>query len=142
MMQHKTENVSDFFRRYKETAWLKDPNGMIELYDDSVSIFDMWGKGFINGRAEWAVEITNWLTSLQEEKVNVIFDMIDIKESGHVAFASAIIQFQAISADNQIIRSMKNRISLGFTKKEGVWKVKHQHTSAPIDADLKAILDI
>ena len=86
--------------------------------------------------------ITNWLTSLKEERVNVNFEMIEIQENENIAFASALIQFQAISADDKIIRSMKNRISLGFVKKDGCWKVKHQHTSAPIDSNLKAILDI
>jgi ketosteroid isomerase-like protein len=136
------ENISDFFRYYKETAWEKNVNGMVGLYDDNVLIFDMWHKGFVKGLEEWTMVITEWLTSLKEEKVNVSFDMIEIQESGDVAFASALIQFQAIGIDGRVIRSMKNRISLGFEKKAGFWKVKHQHTSAPIDSNLMAILDL
>jgi ketosteroid isomerase-like protein len=141
-MQNNLENVADFFPRYKKAAWEKNVNDMINLYDSDVLIFDMWGKGFVGGIAEWSKVINDWLTSLKEEEVNVIFDMIQIQESDNIAFASALIQFQALSADNQIMRSMKNRISLGFVKKDGLWKVKHQHTSAPIDSNLKAILDI
>src|SRR4051812_42980388 len=115
-MQDTIENVADFFHRYKEAAWEKNISDMIALYADDVMIFDMWGKGFVGGLAEWSHVITDWLTSLKEEKVNVIFDMIQIQESEHIAFANALIQYQAISADNQIMRSMKNRMSLGFIK--------------------------
>lgn len=68
--------------------------------------------------------------------------MIEIQESDNIAFASALIHFEAISPDHHVLGSMKNRISLGFVKTDGFWKVKHQHTSAPIDSNLSAILDI
>jgi ketosteroid isomerase-like protein len=141
-MQNSIENIADFFHAYKKAAWDRNVSGMINLYDHDVLVFDMWGKGFIAGITEWTHAITDWLTSLKDEKVNVNFEMIQIQESESVGFATALIQFQAISVDNEIVRSMKNRISLGFVKKDGVWKVKHQHTSAPIDSNLKAILDV
>ena len=142
-MQNCIENISDFFSCYKKAAWEKDINDMINLYDDRVIIFDMWGvKGFSSGLKEWSFIITDWLTSLKEEKVNVTFDMIEIQEGENIAFASALIQFQAISTNHSVLRSMKNRISLGFVRTDGFWKVKHQHTSAPIDSTLKAILDL
>jgi len=135
-------NINEFFSKYKEAAWEQKTVDMINLYRDDVIIFDMWGNGFLYGLKDWASIITNWLTSLKEEKVKVVFEMIEIEESENLAFASALIQFQAISINNSVVRSMKNRISLGFVKTEGLWKVKHQHTSAPIDSNLKAILDI
>lgn len=141
-MQNGSKNISDFFQSYQETAFEKDVPGMISLYHDDVVVFDMWDKGFILGLKEWSSTITDWLTSLKNEKVKVRFEMIDIYEGEHVGFANAIIQFQAIATDDSVQRSMKNRVSLGFVKIDGLWKVKHQHTSAPIDSNLKAILDI
>lgn len=136
-------NVSDFFSCYKKAAWDKDISGMIALYDETVTIFDMWGdKGFCSGLVDWSVEITDWLSSLGDEKVEVSFEMIEIQESEPIAFASALIQFQAISTNKEVLRSMKNRITLDFVKVEDLWKVRHQHISAPIDSDLSAILDI
>ncbi len=142
-MQNCIENVSDFFMCYKKAAWDKNVDVMVNLYHDKVLIFDMWGiQGFSSGLKEWSVIVMNWLTSLKEEKVNVTFDMIEINEGDNIAFASALIKYEAISTEHIVLRSMRNRISLGFVKTDGFWKVKHQHTSAPIDSDLKAILDI
>lgn len=134
------EQVSDFFPLYKNFAWEKNSEGMIKLHDENVVVFDMWNKGHYSGLTEWSAIIKQWLGSLGDERVNVIFEMIKIQQGEEVSFASAIIQYQAISTDNKIIRSMRNRITLGFTKTGNSWKVVHQHTSAPIDSDLRAIL--
>lgn len=135
------KKIQDYFTIYKQSAWEKDTESMIGLYDDNVVIFDMWQEGYQTGLAEWSIVIKDWLGSLGEEKVNVIFEMIEIHEGDNVGFGSALITFQAISIDNIIIRSMKNRITLGFVKERDLWKVVHQHTSAPINSDLEAILD-
>jgi ketosteroid isomerase-like protein len=134
------KTTGDFFTIYKQSAWEKDTENMIDLYDDSVVIFDMWDQGYQTGLTGWSLVIKDWLGSLGDEKVNVIFEMIEIHEGDQVAFGSALITYQAISIDNVIIRSMKNRISLGFIKKNDLWKVVHQHTSAPINSELQAIL--
>lgn len=142
-MKINIRTINDYFNLYKKFTWDKDIDNMINLYDEKVIIFDTWDKGFINGIEEWSVIITEWLTSLGEEKVNVNFEEITIQEEeDKIGFASAIIQYQAISKDNNILRSMKNRISIGFVHKQGTWKVTHQHISVPIDSNLQAIFTI
>ena len=136
------KKIQDYFSIYKQSAWEKDTESMIGLYDDKVVIFDMWKQGYQTGLTEWSIVIKDWLGSLGEEKVNVIFERIEIHEGDKVGFGNALITFQAISVGNTIVRSMKNRITLGFIKEKDAWKVVHQHTSAPINSNLEAILDI
>ncbi len=134
--------IEDFFKIYQKSAWDKDASAMIDLYDEHALIFDMWDQGYISTPSEWRKIVTDWLGNLGEEKVRVEFEMVKIHQSGNVGFASALIQFQAISGDGAVLRSMKNRISLGFSKIEDGWKVIHQHTSVPISSDgLTALLD-
>lgn len=135
------KTLQDFFTIYKQSAWDKDTESMIELYHTHVVIFDMWQKGFHSGLAEWSGVIKDWLGSLGEEKVRVIFERVETFESHTIGFGSALITYQAISEDNTMIRSMKNRITLAFVKEESVWKIRHQHTSAPINSDLQGILN-
>ncbi|MEQ8244173.1 nuclear transport factor 2 family protein [Fulvivirga sp.] len=137
------KNIEDFFTIYKESAWNKDSVSMINLYDHQSIIFDMWDKGSITNEKEWVKLIEDWLGSLGDESVKVDFEMVKIQESDNLGFATAFIKFQAISKEGEVLRSMKNRITLGFTKHESQWKVIHQHTSAPISSeDLSAILDL
>ncbi|WP_423148121.1 nuclear transport factor 2 family protein [Rubrolithibacter danxiaensis] len=133
------EQVSDFFTLYKNFAWEKDSESMIKLYDNHVVIFDMWNKGHYSGLTEWSGIIKQWLGSLKDERVNVIFEMTEIHRDETAGFASSLIKYQAVSTGNKILRSMTNRITLGFKKTEDSWKVVHQHTSAPINSDLQAI---
>jgi len=131
----------DFFTIYKQSAWDKDTESMIALYHTDVVIFDMWNQGYQTGLTEWSNVITDWLGSLGDERVNVQFDMIEIHEGNDIGFGSALIIYQAISNNNTIIRSMKNRVTLGFIKQKDDWKVIHQHTSAPINSNLEGILN-
>lgn len=135
------KQLQDFFTIYKQAAWDKDIERMIGLYDDQVVIFDMWSKGYQTGLSEWSAVIKDWLGSLGAERVRVLFDRIEIHEHGTIGFGSALITYQAIAADATILRSMRNRITIGFRNKNDRWKAIHQHTSAPIDAELKAILN-
>jgi len=135
------KRLQDYFTIYKQAAWDKDIESMIRLYDDNVVIYDMWTNGYQTGLTEWSSVINDWLSSLGEEKVNVVFEMIETHESGDIGFGSALITYQAISADNIILRSMKNRITIGFHKKNNTWKAIHQHTSVPINSELVAILN-
>jgi ketosteroid isomerase-like protein len=135
--------IKDFFEIYQNEAWGKDAKSMINLYSEHAVIFDMWDQGYNSNSSEWKKIINDWLGSLEEEKVKVDFEMVKIHQSDNVGFASALIQFQAISITGAVLRRMKNRITLGFLKFEDGWKVIHQHTSAPISSnDLTAILDI
>lgn len=135
--------IEAFFTIYKTAAWDKNITAMIDLYDEQAILFDTWDKGYITDRSEWANIIKDWLGSLGDEKVNVEFEMIKIHQSGNAGFASALIQYQAISNQGIVLRTMKNRITIGFLKKEGRWKVVHQHISAPISSNrLTAILGI
>lgn len=135
------KQLQDYFTIYEQASWNKDIESMIRLYDDNVVIYDMWTNGYQNGLTEWSIAIKDWLGSLKNENVKVIFEMIEIHESGDIGFGSALITYQAISVDDTILRSMKNRLTIGFKKKKGIWKVIHQHTSAPINSELVAILN-
>jgi len=135
--------IEDFFKIYQNAAWHKDTTAMINLYDKQAVIFDMWDTGYMTDPTAWSKIIIDWLGSLGEEKVKVEFEMVQIFQSGTVGFATALILFQAISSEDVVVRAMKNRITLGFSKVGDEWKVVHQHTSAPISSDeLTAILDI
>lgn len=135
--------IEEFFSTYQSAAWNKDATAMINLYDKQAVIFDMWDQGFLLDPSAWAAVITDWFDSLNNEKVKVEFEMINIQQSGNTGFANALIKFQAISKEGNVLRSMKNRITLGFLKAEDDWKVIHQHTSAPISSNnLTAVLDI
>ncbi len=78
-----------------------------------------------------------------EEKVKVDFEMIKVFKSDTNGFACGLIEFQAINTQGAVLRKMKNRITVGFSRFKNGWKVVHQHVSAPVTSEnLTAILDL
>lgn len=137
------DKIEDYFEIYKSAVWEKNAKTLLHLYDENTVSFDMWDKGFHKNLQEWSPEIEDWLGSLKNEKVKVGFEMIKYQKSETLSFSSGLITFQAISNEGKVIRSMKNRITLCFSKIQNKWKVVHQHISAPVKSDdLTAILDI
>ena len=137
------KEIEDFFEDYKNAVWQKDATTLLKLYDNEVVSFDMWDIGYYKTLNEWTPEIENWLSSLGEEKVKVDFEMIKVFKSDTNGFASGLIEFQAINTQGAVLRKMKNRITVGFSRFENGWKVVHQHVSAPVTSEnLTAILDL
>tara|TARA_R110002051_G_scaffold188312_1_gene257748 strand:- start:2146 stop:2562 length:417 start_codon:yes stop_codon:yes gene_type:complete len=137
------KEIEDFFEDYKNAVWQKDATMLLKLYANEVISFDMWDIGYYKTLNEWTPEIENWLSSLGEEKVKVDFEMIKVFKSDINGFASGLVEFQAINIQGAVLRKMKNRITVGFSKFKDGWKVVHQHVSAPVTSEnLTAILDL
>ncbi|MEC7263091.1 MAG: nuclear transport factor 2 family protein [Bacteroidota bacterium] len=137
------KTIEDFFTTYKEAVWRKDADALLALYDTDVIQFDMWDRGFYPNLTEWKPGIEDWLGSLGNEKVKVDFEMIKIHLAENIGFASGLIKFEAISEQGDVLRSMKNRITVGFYKGPEHWVVVHQHISAPISSEnLNVIFNI
>jgi ketosteroid isomerase-like protein len=71
----------------------------------------------------------------------VSFSNTQTTASGDLAIATAFTTYRGLSAEGKELRSMQNRLTWGLRQQDGVWKIIHEHTSAPIDPETaKAIL--
>ena len=78
---------------------------------------------------------------LGSERVKVRFAEVQIAGDQALATVSAIVTYAAESVDGEPLRSMQNRISWVLRESGHVFRIVHEHTSAPIGfADSKAIL--
>jgi ketosteroid isomerase-like protein len=135
--------IEEFFKIYQNSVWNKNTVAMQNLYENPSVLFDTWDRGYVSNSTEWNKIIDDWFNSLGEEMVKVDFEMVTIHRSENIGFASALIQFQATSIEGVVLRSMRNRLTVGFEKSEKGWKAIHQHMSAPISSkDLTGILKI
>jgi ketosteroid isomerase-like protein len=126
---------------YKSAVLAKNVDTFMHLYDPEVRVFDTWGTWSYEGAAAWRIAIEGWFSSLGGESVRVSFE--DVKIIGDAGFAalSAVVTCAAFSAQGKEIRSMQNRLSWVLKNRGHVWRVVHEHTSAPVGfEDAKAIL--
>jgi ketosteroid isomerase-like protein len=136
--------VQDFdslFNTYKSAVLDKDVGALMDIYDKDFIAFDMWGAWSYVGEGPWREVNHDWLTSLGSESVVVDFDDITITPGVDVAAATATVSYKAVSEAGEILRSMQNRLTWVARPVNGVWKIVHQHTSAPVDSStMKAVL--
>jgi uncharacterized protein (TIGR02246 family) len=126
---------------YKAAVTTKDVNAFVALYDQDVCIFDLWGEWSYKGIEAWRGMVTDWFGSLGTEHVIVDFNGVQTILGNDIAMVHAFVIYQGVSADGNKLRSMQNRLTWVLKHKDGVWKIIHEHTSAPVNLEtLKVIL--
>ncbi len=126
---------------YKTAVNAKDVNTFVSLYDQDVVVFDMWGEWSYKGVDAWRRMVTDWFGSLGSESVVVEMDNAQVIAESSIAIVHAFVTFKGISAEGKELRAMQNRFTWVLKNRDGVWKILHEHSSAPIDLETsKAIL--
>ena len=130
-----TLDFNAFFEAYKSSVLNKQVDKLMDLYDEDLIAFDMWGRWSYVGEAPWRGMNEEWLGSLGSESVVVEFDDINAVYGAEISAAYATVTYKARSETGEILRSMQNRLTWVARQKNGAWKIVHQHTSAPIDPE-------
>jgi ketosteroid isomerase-like protein len=52
------------------------------------------------------------------------------------------VRYAADTSDDVELRALHNRLTMTLVRRDGTWKVVHEHSSSPLDAEtMKAILN-
>jgi ketosteroid isomerase-like protein len=126
---------------YEAAVFAKDVETFMRLYHPTVRVFDAWGVWLYEDAPSWRRAVEAWFTSLRSERVKVSFSEVQTTTEQALATVSAIVTYAAESAQGQPLRSMHNRITWVLRETGHVFRIVHEHTSAPIGfEDSKAIL--
>jgi len=126
-------DLNSLFDAYKSSVLNKDVDALMSIYEHDFVAFDMWGAWSHVGDESWRGVNEKWLGSLGSATVVVEFDDINIIPSDDVSAACATVTYKSLSDTGEILRSMQNRLTWVAKRKDGIWKIAHQHTSAPIE---------
>jgi len=135
------KQISRVMRSYEAAVFARDAEAFMRLYHPGARVFDAWGVWLYQGADAWRTAVEGWFASLGGERVRVSFS--DVQTFGEQALAtvSAIVTYAAESAQGESLRTMQNRITWVLRETGHVFRIVHEHTSAPIGfEDLKAIL--
>jgi uncharacterized protein (TIGR02246 family) len=133
--------IGELLENYKAAVYAKDVEAFVALFDQDARIFDMWVEWSYEGIASWRGMVEQWFGSLNSDRDVVEFDDAKATVSGDVAVVHAFVRFTALSAEGKALRTMQERLTWTLVQKDGLWKIAHQHTSAPVDfKTLKVIL--
>jgi uncharacterized protein (TIGR02246 family) len=126
-------DVAALLESYREAVYAKDVEAFVAIFADDVRVFDMWGAWSHDGIDSWREMAVGWFGSLGDELVRVEFDDVQTTVGDDTAVLSAFVTFAGLSAEGEELRSMNNRLTWGMRKTGEIWKVVHEHTSAPVE---------
>lgn len=127
------KEIHALFEIYKIAVLQKDVDTFLSIFDNNVRIFDLWEWTY-DGITPWRAMVKDWFSSLHSnERVVVSFDDIRVQHTGEMAVATAFARFAAVSDKGGELRYLQNRLTWVAQKKEGNWKIIHEHTSGPVD---------
>lgn len=140
-MDEPEKPVQHVLDAYKAAVFAKDVGAFVALYDQDVCVFDMWDTWAYDGAAAWREMVAGWFGSLGSERVEVDFDDVQTTLTQDVAIAHAFVTYKGLSAEGEELRALQNRLTVVLRPKDGVWKIIHEHSSAPADFEtMKVIL--
>lgn len=140
-MSDSEKQIHRVVESYKAAVLAADAEAFMRLYHPAVRVFDTWGVWLYDGAAAWQRAVEGWFTSLGSERVRVSFSEVQILAGQPVAALNAIVTYAAESAKGEPLRSIQNRISWVLRETGHVFRIVHEHTSAPVGfEDSKAIL--
>lgn len=126
---------------YEAAVFSRDVEAFMRLYHPTVRVFDAWGVWLYEGAPSWQIAVEGWFASLGTERVKVSFAEVQIAGDQALGILSAIVTYAAESIRGEPLRSMQNRITWVLRESGHVFRIVHEHTSAPIGfEDSKAIL--
>jgi len=134
--------VTTLFENYTSRVLSKDVEGFLQLYADDTLVFDCWGLWELAGVDAWRPMVTMWFESLGDKLCEARFTEVVATVRDDVAFAHAAVRYAEVTADGEQVDSMMNRITVTLEKRDGEWKITHEHTSMPLDMQsAKGIFD-
>ena len=132
------KEIQNMLDLYRTAVYDKDVDSFIALYDDEVTVFDMWGRWVYRGIDDWRNMATEWFGSLGGDLSSPEFHDVQITAGEGMAAAHAFLTYKGLSAEGKELRSMDNRITWVLHKShEGAWKIVHEHSSAPADFETR-----
>jgi len=126
---------------YAAAVFAKDVEAFMRLYQPTVRVFDAWGVWLYEGAPAWQIAVEGWFASLGTERVRVSFADVQTVAEQTLATVSAVVTYAAESTTGEPLRTMQNRLTWVLRESGHVFRIAHEHTSAPIGfEDFKAIL--
>jgi uncharacterized protein (TIGR02246 family) len=134
--------VTTLFENYTSAVLAKDVDAFLELYAHDTLVFDSWGYWELAGVDAWRSMVQMWFESLDDKLCEARFTEVVATVRDDVAFAHAAVRYAEKTASGETVDSMMNRMTVTLEKRDGEWKITHEHTSMPLDMETgKGIVD-
>jgi uncharacterized protein (TIGR02246 family) len=141
-MSDQPDGITQVLQAYSDAVEARDVETFLALYDDGMHLFDMWDHYEVNGKDAWREMVAGWFGAHPGEALEARFEDVSAVSGQDVAFAHMVMTFAIVAPGGELSYEQAHRMTLGIQRKDGAWKIVHEHTSMPINNETGAgILD-
>lgn len=123
---------------YRDAVAARDVEAFLALYDDDVHLFDMWDHYEVTGEDAWRELVVGWFGAHPGEALEARFDDVSAVTGQDVAFARMAMTFAIVASGGELSYEQAHRLTLGLQRRDGVWRIVHEHSSMPISNETGA----
>ena len=123
--------IERMLEAYAAAARAKDVNALVALYAEDVVLFDAWESWSTRGVDAWRGAVQTWFANAGDDTIAVTFDELDERVAGDGAVAHMVVRYAAEGPDGAELRALENRMTWALARRDGAWRVVHEHSSAP-----------
>ena len=118
-----------------------DKEALLSSFADDVTIFDLEKPLEFRGKETLDMRLTKWFASY-EGHITQEIESLNITAGEDVGVSHCLMRTFGTGVDGEE-RNMWYRVTCGFKKQKGQWKIMHEHVSEPIDLNSgKALFDL
>ena len=135
------EPAASLTRAYAAAVLAKDAGALLDLYDEGVRVFDLWGTWAYDGAEAWRGTVAEWFGSLGDDRSVPTFDDVRQVVADGLAAVHLYVTYTGVSAAGAELRRMVNRLTWVLRRGgDGKWRIVHEHTSAPADPETSKVM--
>lgn len=131
-MGDQPDAVMQVLQAYSDAVAARDVEAFLALYDDDVHLFDMWDHYEVVGKDAWRELVVDWFGAHPGEALEARFDDVSAVTGQDVAFARMAMTFAIVAPGGELSYEQAHRLTLGLQRRDGVWRIVHEHSSMPI----------
>ncbi len=142
-MSNEESKLRDLVDRFAEAVRARDVKALVGFYVKDVVAFDLVGPLAHRGLEAVKRRAEEWLAQFEGPLGYEVRDLrLDVRENEDIAFSSSLNGIDGRAKDGRNVK-MWIRVTVGYRKLAGEWRIVHEHVSVPFDMKtMKAELDL
>lgn len=128
------EQIREFTQKWLQAVHVKDLDAVMACYAEDVVAYDLFCTAKVTGREPYRKNFEMWFQCCETGPASYEIVELDIVAGDEVAFARSLNRMTGPNPEGKVEESWI-RVTVGFQKRGGEWKVVHEHVSVPLDME-------
>lgn len=136
---HGEQEIRDTITRWSAALLRKDLDAMMAGYEPDAVLYDVGGQYV--GRAEIR-KIWQFCLPYFPETFHSEHEDMRIDAGGNIAIMHAIHRFRVPDDPQHMMAQAGTRVTVAYRKRDGVWRVMHEHVSMPFNFEKNELIKL